>query len=291
MNEAVFPSHVIQALDQLMVPSLPKGFGDRLVARIASSDLPEESMPALSNLFSPRRGARGNGWRRSGRMFAVSAAFGLATATAAASGVFGEPVYIPVVSQALAQAQIVEMPTKKPATTKPAKAPKAPPEVGQQPAKPELSGTELVIQRIGALRSDPAYRSLPRSERLARAKTEIDALLADGKAQKADVKAALRQLATERKALGKPQAMQDMPDRNPPAKPRVKKPQTPEQKEKIRDAVSQLTEAQRAELKLLRQRRRDAAPQDRRAIQAEINAFWKRTGIKRGANDSENAAP
>ena len=290
MSEAVFPLHVTLALDRLTVPSLPTGFADRLAVRIASGDLPEEHNSELPAL---RRQVGATGWRRSGRILFVAATFGLATATAAAAGMFGDPVYIPVVSQALAKAQIVEMPTERPLADKQAKADRIHAEPVTVPITPPASGKDAVLALITELRADPAYRDLPRRERLDRFKVEIDKLLADGTAQKADVKAAWAQLATERKALDKTRLERGLPvpkRRIIEAKQRAN-PLTPEQKEKVRDAVSQLTEAQRAELQLLRQRRREATLQERRAVQGEIRAFWQRVGVKPTADDATNATP
>lgn len=298
MNEAVFPLHVTQALDRLTVPSLPRGFSDRLVARTLSGDTPEELDVSAIALPVLRRPVGTTGWRRSGRVVFAAAAFGLATATAAAAGVFGDPVYIPVVSQALAKAQIVEMPVAKPAAKKSAKAESASTSTPKQVVKAAPSGKDAVLARIAELRADPAFKNLPREQRQERAKAEIAKLLADGTAQKADVKAAWMQLAMERKDANKDRIEQALPNREKRlaeaqkrSEPLRKKPLTPDQKEKVRDAVSQLNEAQRAELQVLRQRRRDVTPQERQAINREIRAFWQRAGIKPGAEAANNETP
>ena len=293
MNDAVFPLHVIQALDRLTVPMLPKGFSDRLAARIASGYLPEEGSLADASLPVLRVPIGSTGWRRSSRILFVAVSFGLATATAAAAGVFGDPVYIPVVSQALASAQIVEMSAEKPIAKKSAIAGKVLTKELQPYAMSEVSGKDAVLALIAELRADPAVRNLPRQERLERVRVEIDKLLAEGTAQKADVKAAWMQLAAERKAVDQLRIEQGLPIRKRPlveAKQRAK-PLTPEQKEKVRDAVNQLTEAQRAELQVLRQRRREATLQERRAVQGEIRAFWQRVGVEPTAENAANEAP
>ena len=46
MNEAFFPLYVSHALDRLTVPVLPPSFADRLAARIASGDLPDDGSVA-----------------------------------------------------------------------------------------------------------------------------------------------------------------------------------------------------------------------------------------------------
>lgn len=293
MSEAVFPPHVSKALDRLTFPGLPAGFSDRLAARIESGDLPEEISAADISLPLLRRPVGATGWRRSGRILVVAASFGLATATAAAAGVFGDPVYIPVVSQALASAQIVEMPAEKPTVKKAAIADKVLTEESQPSAESVVSGKDAVLALIAELRADPALRNLPRQERLERAKIEIGKLLADGTVQRADVKAAWMQLAVERKAADTARIEQGLPIRKRPlvdAKQRAK-PLTPEQKEKVRDAVNQLTDAQRAELQVLRQRRREATLQERRAVQGEIRAFWQRAGVQPNTEDKTNETP
>ena len=290
MSDAVFSLHISQSLDRLTVPKLPTGFSDRLAARIASGDLPAEENSELPAL---RRPIGATGWRRSGRILFVAASFGLATATAAAAGAFGDPVYIPVVSQALAQAKIVELPTKTPVAVKVAEDEKSDAVAIQKAATQEPKGKDAVLASLAALRTDPDFRSLPRAQRQVRVKAEIDKLIADGKLQKGDVKAAWAQLATERKATNQARIEQGLPvpkRRIIEAKQRAN-PLTPEQKEKVRDAVSQLTEAQRAELQLLRQRRREATLQERRAVQGEIRAFWQRVGVKPTADDATNATP
>ena len=290
MSEAAFPLHVTQALDRLTVPSLPFGFADRLAVRIASGDLPEEQNNELPVL---RRPVGTTGWRRSGRILFVAATFGVATATAAAAGVFGDPVYIPVVSQALAKAQIVEMPTEKRLADQQAKADRIRTETVIVPITPPASGKDAVLALITELRADSAYRDLPRRERLDRVKVEIDKLLADGTAQKADVKAAWTQLATERKAIDKTRLEQGLPvpERKMVNTKQRAKTLTLEQKEKVRKAVKQLTEAQRGELQVLRQRRREATLQERSAVQGEIRAFWQRVGVEPTAENAANEAP
>jgi hypothetical protein len=288
MSEAVFPNHISAALDRLTVPHLPAGFGDRLSARIAANDLPAEQGAADVVLPYLRQPISVTGWRRSGRIVIVAAAFGLATATAAASGVFGDAVYVPVVSDVLARAELVEMPQKNP-VPKPIIPPKIASEnKAQVPVAQLKAGKDLVLARIAELRADPDYRNLTQQQRQERAKIEIGKLLTGGSVQKADVKAAWTQLALERQAAKQTRVAQRPPDR---AKrlAEAKRP-TPEQKAKVRDAVRQLTAEQRAELQTLRQRRRDATPQARRAVQAEIRAFWQRVGVEPVALDAASQA-
>ena len=120
MSEPAFPPNVSAALDRLTVPPLPQGFGNRLIARIEAGDLPHVATDVAQHLSSPRRRFGGSGWRRSGGIVAIAATFSLATATAAASGFFGEPIYVPVVSDALAKADLVELPKREQIAPKPA---------------------------------------------------------------------------------------------------------------------------------------------------------------------------
>ena len=293
MNEAFFPLHVSHALDRLTVPVLPPSFADRLAVRIASGDLPDDSSVAELSLPVLRQPVGKSGWRRSGRILIVAAAFGLATATAAATGVFGDPVYIPVVSQALAKAQIVEMPSENPMSKKVVIVHETTNDTLALSVKPEISGKDKVIALIAEMRADPAYRNLARNERRERAKAEIAKLLADGTVQKADVKSAWVQLATERKAAVQARLDQGLPvpERRIIEANKRAKSLSPEQEKKVREAVKQLTAAQRAELHVLRQRRRDATPQERRAIQNEIRAFLERVGVMPAAKDASSGTP
>lgn len=293
MSEAVFPLHISQALDRLTVPAFPVGFSDRLLARIAAGDLPDDTDAVAAALPPLRRQYGIGGWKRSGRIIVVASAFGLATATAAASGVFGDPVYIPVVSQALASAKIVEMPVAKPSAKQSAVDNKTQVKEAEPASKAAPVGKDLVLARIAEMRADPAYRNLPKGERQVRLKDEIAKLLAEGTVQKVDVKAAWVQLATEREATAKARFKQDVPELERKVaefKQRAKS-LTPEQKEKVREAVNQLTEAQRAELQVLRRRLRDAAPAERRAVQAEIRTFWQRAGVEPTAEGASNGSP
>ncbi len=65
------------------------------------------SLPSPLPSSRPRRASP---WRRTGRIIGIVGTFSLATATAAAAGFFGDPVYVPGVSEALVEAKIVETP-------------------------------------------------------------------------------------------------------------------------------------------------------------------------------------
>ncbi len=294
MSEAVFPAHITAALDQLTVPPLPIGFGDRLLARIETGYLPEGVVAPSAALPELRRPVRAAGWRRSGRIVMVAAAFGLATATAAASGVFGEAVYIPVVSDALAKADLVALPAKEPLREKPVAAVKTKTDLPPKEQVAEPSGKDFVVQKMADLRNDPAYRTLSPGQKVARLKLEIADMVASGKVTAADIKAARQQWNDARKARGEGQLKKDAPflkQRAAEFKKRENRPDpkslSPEQKTKIRDAYAQLSPEQQSELRNLRQKRQMARPAERRAINEEIRAFWKRAGRKPAAQDAD----
>jgi hypothetical protein len=116
MNQPIFPSTVEMALNSYKIGPLPDGFADRLLARLAAGNLPEVSEMAAAQLVTGKSRAVSSPWRRSGRILGSTALFGLVTAAAAASGILGDPVYVPMISEALGKTQI----------TQPAKAEKPP---------------------------------------------------------------------------------------------------------------------------------------------------------------------
>ncbi len=295
MTEPDFPPHIAAALDRLTVPPLPKGFGDALVARIEAGDLPADATAITPPLPSPRRAFGSTGWCRSGRIVTVAAAFGLATATAAASGFFGAPVYVPVVSDALAKAKLVELPkAEKPRDEEKKMAAKPPIATTDVEAEAPLApdGRKAVHDLYRRLRADPEFRALPRQERLAVAKQEIAAMLEKGEVTLPE----LRRAMSERRALQNPEirrrierelvkreaqqrgAVQTgipvedkMVAANRPQRPRI----DPVKAEEIREAYRELPPEQQARVRELRQQLRSAPPAERRAIRQELLAIWK----------------
>ena len=291
MSEPAFPPHISAALDRLTVPPLPQGFGDRLAARIEAGDLPTDATAISPPLPSPRRAFASNGWRRSGRIVTVAAAFGLATATAAASGFFGEPVYVPVVSQALAKAKLVELPQKD------IPQPKAKPAVVSKdiaPAQPETEPTPNGRQAVRALyqrlRTDPEFRALPRQQRLAIARQEIETMLEKGEVTLPELRRALAehrllQNPAIRRKIGRELARREMAQRTEAAtgmavedkaangdqlqQPRI----DPAKLETRREAYRQLPPEQQARVRELREQMRSATPAERRAIRRELLAI------------------
>lgn len=87
MSGPPFDPATARALDAFTVPVLSADFADRLVARALAAPV----LPALPPVTAARRGWR-RGWRRGGAITAGIAAFGLMSAAAAATGIFGEQV-------------------------------------------------------------------------------------------------------------------------------------------------------------------------------------------------------
>jgi hypothetical protein len=294
MTDPAFPPHIAAALDRLTVPPLPQGFGDRLAARIAAGDLPVESSSFTPPLAPARRRFGSAGWRRSGRIVTVVAAFGIATATAAASGIFGKPVYVPVVSDALAKAKLVELPVRSVKS-----APKAA-AVSDANTKvtetPKATGHEAVRTLYDRLRADPEYLTLPRRQRIAIARREIRTLLQSGEVTLPELRQALAEHRNEIRPALK-QRIERQIDRRElrertagpiPLQPRgTDAPTTlpqrqidPAKIEAAREAYQQLPTDQKAKLAELRQQLRTASFGERRAIRQEIRAILQSTGQK-----------
>lgn len=292
MNDPAFPPHIQSALDRLTVPPLPQGFGDRLAARIAAGNLPAEPAVMAPSLPAPhRRFGSGAGWRRSGRIVAVVATFGIATATAAASGFFGEPVYVPVVSETLAKARLVELPKAKVDKVAPkAVVATAEPKPMEHPASE--SGREAVRSLYQRLHADPEYRALPRQERVAIARQEIRSMLQSGEVTLPELRAALAERRGElppaleqrirrelvrrewRERTSGPVPLQP---RSEPAVPATRQ-VDPAKVEALRDAYQQLPADQQSRLRELREQLRTVPFPERRAIRQEIRQILQSAG-------------
>lgn len=104
------------ALDAYRVPPLPEGFAERVVARA----LAESRQRAPSAARTAR-------WRRPRRIFAGVLLAGLLSATAAAAGWLGKPVYVPVISELIERVKPAENHlAKSRALSRPAAAPAVP---------------------------------------------------------------------------------------------------------------------------------------------------------------------
>jgi hypothetical protein len=109
------------ALDAYRVPPLPEDFAERLVAR-ALAEIRQR--PA-----APLRTSR---WHRTGRIVTGVALAGLLTATAAAAGWLGKPIYVPVISELIERLAPTKLEGVAPAT------------VSQVTAAPRLGSAPLI---------------------------------------------------------------------------------------------------------------------------------------------------
>jgi hypothetical protein len=309
MTEPAFPPHVAAALDRLTVPPLPKGFAERLAARIEAGNLPADADAALPPLPSPRLSRmRQVGWRRGGRIVASIAALGLATATAAASGFFGQPVYVPVVSETLAKAELVPLPERQ---EKPKAAPpKAEAKMAvSEPAKPKtvepLTGKAAVRDFYTKLRADPEFKALSREEKAAKTKAQVQQMLRDGVMTRAELREAMAEINSEKKAVRREKIDAEVKRRidNGTIKPeaaeqiaryrervdaaaQARKAPDPEKQAARREAIRQMPAEQRERLKELREQLRNAPPAEKPAIRREIRAIWQAAGQRAEENIS-----
>ena len=215
-----------------------------------------------------------------------------AGAAAAASGFFGEPVYVPVVSDALAKAKLVELPAR---AAKSAPKAVAVSEVDTKAAEaPKATGREAVRTLYDRLRADPEYRTLPRRERVAIARREIRTLLQSGEVTLPELRQALAEHRNEirpalKQRIERQIVRRELRERTVgpvPLQPRDTEisPPSPQRQidpakmEAAREAYQQLPTDQKAKLAELRQQLRTASFGERRAIRQEIRAILQSTG-------------
>jgi hypothetical protein len=299
MSQPAFPPNITAALDRLTVPPLPEGFSDRLLARLAAGDMPLESVTA-PKLPEPRqRRILGGRWRRSGFVVGSVGLLGLATATAAAAGIFGEPIYLPVVSEALAKADLVENPKEKAAAktdTKPKKA-VSKPSPKAEPVAP--TGKDAVKAAYAQLQASPEFAALPPKERMRTARREIAKLVSTGAATQDDVKAAWNEIVAtlpprQRERIEVAQQRREArkagaTDTRAPATRRHQRPHpTPEQKAARRETIRQMPDSDRARIRELRTQLRTASPSERPALRRELREIWARNA---GADEGVAADP
>ena len=191
MTEPAFSPEMEKALNSYAVPPAPAGFSDRLMARIASGDtgsvataVPE--LPARRRTPSP--------WRRTSRIVGSVALFSLATATAAAAGVFGNPVYLPGITEALVKAEIVEAPSPKPLPVRVA-AQSTEPEVATPVQTEVAQGSAAVTSRLTELREDPGFAQLTPKQKLAVAGREVRTMVRSGEVTRQEARTAVREMA------------------------------------------------------------------------------------------------
>jgi hypothetical protein len=195
MAEPEFSSDVSKALNAYVVPPLPTGFSDRLMARVAASDAGAD-VPATgfnNRLRGKGRGAS-NAWRRSGRIFGSVAFLSLATATAAATGFFGNPVYVPVVSEVLDRAELVASPLQVASPKSIVVAAKS--AIDAEPPAPlaPVTGKDAVVDRITGLRENPQFENLTPRQKFGVARKEVRTMVRSGEATPQDAREAVREM-------------------------------------------------------------------------------------------------
>ena len=192
MPEPEFTPEVRKALDNYTVPPLPAGFADRLLAQIEAGDA--ESVASPSEFTNNLRRGGGSAWRRSSRIIGSVAFLSLATATAAAAGIFGNPVYVPGVTEVLAKAELVPQPRyAKPQQSQAVTARAIDAAVEPTPPGP-VSGIEAVVGRIEELRENPKFEKLTPRQKFVAARKEVRTMVRSGEATPQEARAAVREL-------------------------------------------------------------------------------------------------
>ncbi len=292
MTEADFPPHIRAALDRYGVPPLPQGFAERLLARAEKDIAP--IAPPLPLIRS--RKTMGGRWRRSGIVVGSVGLFGMVTAAAAATGIFGDPVYVPVVSEALAQANIAPVAPKRVKITKDketkivsAKAISLPPKVPKEVKADRIAEAR---SQIRAMWQDPEFRRLPKQQRRAQARTALREAMAHGDFNKDELIQTLRDLRAERmqQRAERKAARASTPDRERPAS--MVGQQRKAEVRAARQAVATDSEMiaeppisqPRPGIQKLRERLQSATPEERAILRAEIRA-------RRQARQAAQAVP
>lgn len=193
MTEPAFSPEMEKALNSYTVPPAPAGFSDRLMARIASGDTGTvaTAMPDL-----PARRRTPSPWRRTSRIVGSVALFSLATATAAAAGVFGHPVYLPGITEVLVKAEIVDAPAPH-TQAKPAQIAGQSSQRDMVTPDPEAQpqGSAAVTSRLTALREDPRFATLTPKQKMAVAGREVRSMVRSGEVTRQEARAAVREMA------------------------------------------------------------------------------------------------
>lgn len=289
MAEPAFSPEIERALDSYAVPPVPQGFSDRLMARVASGDT--GTVDTVTHLAVPRRRG-GSPWRRTSRIVGSVAVVSLMTATAAAAGIFGDPVYLPGISEALVEAKIVEAPAPvvKPkvrmiAENKPVA------ELPTTSTTQVATGSTAIVNRVTELRNDPDYAKLTPRQRMAVARTEVRQMVRSGDASRQDVRTAVRELAQNADPATKEAWRKAAAERREkrlerreqlaqpldvtPAEPQATVEPAPASSEPVASASDVLPALEAAgfapeKLEALRERYRNATPEQRAAIRSAL---------------------
>lgn len=191
MAEPAFSVAIERALDSYVVPPIPAGFSDRLMARIASGE-------SVAVAAQPRQGwsRRASPWRRTSRILGSLALLSVGAVAAAAAGVFGEPVYMPGISEALIKAHIVAAPEPVP-PTKPRYYVQQRLDAGEgsAAAMPPLTGSAAIVDRVTRLRTNSEFTKLAPRQRMAATVKEVRQMVRTGEVTRHDARTAVRALA------------------------------------------------------------------------------------------------
>jgi hypothetical protein len=234
MSEPPFSPELRRALDGFAPPPVASGFAERALDRVRARD--EAATPPLPQRW--RRWRTASPWRRGGVIAGAIASVSLVSAAAAATGLFGEPVEVPVISRIARSLDIVEAPLAPPGT--PARA----------EASGVTSGASAARERIDALIDDPAFRALPPVERRAELRRTAREIVSSGDARPREVIDALRETGRERLANLTPAEREQLIDT------------VVERREARRERIAGATPAERRQVRReIMRERRDGAPQ------------------------------
>lgn len=234
MSDTPFSPEMRRALDGFAPPPPAPGFADRALERVRARD----AAPPLPKPL--RRWRSTSPWRRAGVIVGALASVSLVSAAAAATGVFGEPVEVPVLSPLARSLDIIPAPVVR----------RAPPvQAAAAPAAQPRPGVSAARERIDTLIDDPEFRALPPVERRAELRRTAREMVASGEARPGEVRTALRDTARERLAN-----------------------MTPEQREQLAEAVAQRRETRAGTTPAERRQARRQAMRERRSEALEQDA-------------------
>ncbi len=224
------------ALNQYDVPALPNGFADRLVARVEAE---ATAKPAVHIDSMPRHRSSSNPWRRAGRWIGSVATVGLMSATAAAMGLLGEPVEVPVISDIARTLDIVAEP--EPAAIPIArKANAAASEIAGQVLETEADAGEDQLSEgqknaqnmLERVTDAPRFKQLRPRQKAVVLRAASRKLIRSGQATPEELRSAVKQVRTERQASGTAARGQRIREKIQNA--------TPAQKEKLLERIEAL---------------------------------------------------
>jgi hypothetical protein len=216
------------------------------------------------------------------------AALGIASATAAASGAFGDPIYVPVVSETLAKAKFVELPSKVAAApkveSKTIEAPALASDIAQIPEADPIKARQALRDLHQRLRANPEFRRLPPDERRAMARQEMRGMIDRGEISIDDLKASAAAMQARRAAVIEARRNSIAERRLTSAQPSsslidpTPRPRPDPERVAARQAAWQAipVDAQQR-LRELRAQLRDAPPAERPAIRREMRQIWQST--------------